>query len=533
MKTFLAMIVVALLPVAALADDGMWMPQQVPALGEELKKLGLQMDPKQFADLTAFPMGAIVSLGGCSASFVSPEGLVATNHHCVAGALQYNSTPANDILRNGFVARERGQEIQATPDSRIYVTTNIEDVTKQILAAFPAKTTDADRAKTITRRRREMINACEQGGGKRCLVSSFFEGAQYQKMTQMEIRDVRLVYAPALGVGNFGDEVDNWMWPRHTGDFSFYRAYVGPDGKPADFSKANVPYKPKHWLKISTRDLDEEDLVMVIGSPGTTHRHETPAEVTGAFEYELPTDIRYRTMLRDVLQERGKNDRDIALKNASRISGHENYLKKHTGTMEAFKRAGTVAAKQKDDAANRAQLDPKLSASYTTARTELDRILAAKRASRERDTVFVWLYSASPMLAQANNLYRLSVEKTKNDLDRAEEYTERNRARLQQSLTRNRRNFEPGSDRAGLRLFLLEAAKLPADQRLAPVDQAMASVAGTTPEAKADALLDRIYASTSIGNVDAEGKMFAESTAQLNARKDSLMDFAASLRPFA
>ena len=110
----------------ASADDGMWMPQQIPVLGDELKKLGLQIDPKQFADLTGFPMGAIVSIGGCSASFVSPEGLLATNHHCVAGALQFNSTPENDILRNGFLARERGQEIQATPDARVFVTTAIE-----------------------------------------------------------------------------------------------------------------------------------------------------------------------------------------------------------------------------------------------------------------------------------------------------------------------------------------------------------------------------------------------------------------------
>src|SRR5688500_11614220 len=130
----------------------------------------------------------------------------------------------------------------------------------------------------------------------------------------MAIRVVRLVYAPALGVGNFGDEIDNWMWPRHTRDFALYRAYVGTDGKPADHPQAHVPYKPKHLLQICTRDLDENDLVMVIGTPGTTHRHETPAEVESALQYDLPTDIRYRTMLRDVLQERGKASRDIALR---------------------------------------------------------------------------------------------------------------------------------------------------------------------------------------------------------------------------
>lgn len=524
---FLTFALSVALSLAAFADDGMWMPQQVPALGDELKKLGLQIDPNQFADLTGFPMGAVVNIGGCSASFVSPEGLVATNHHCVFGALQFNSTAQNDLVTNGFLAHDRGEEIQATPDARLYVTTDIEDVTKQILAPFPPKTTDAARAKLITRRRREMINECEKGGGKRCLVSSYFDGAQFLKLTQMEIRDLRLVYAPALGVGNFGDEVDNWMWPRHTGDFGFFRTYVGKDGKPADFSKDNVPYQPKHWLKISTRNLNEGDLVLIAGTPGTTHRHELLSEVQNAADFELPASIRYRGMLVELLRARGANDRDIALKNASRIASLENYLKKHTGTLEAFKRDHVLEAKRKDEEKIAAALDPKLTASYNAARAELEQILAQQRATRERDEVFSWFTQASPMFRQANDLYRLSIEKTRNDLDRAEDFTERNRRKLEQTLARNRRNIEPGSDRAGLRLFLLEAQKLPADQRIAPVDAAIAA-AGSV-----DALLDKIYGATNIGNAEAEKAMFNETTAQLNARNDSMIAFAASLRPFA
>ena len=530
---FFALLALLAVPMIAVADDGMWMPQQVPALADELKKLGLQLDPNQFTDLTAFPMGAIVSLGGCSASFVSPEGLVATNHHCVAGALQYNSTKENDLLKNGFLAKEKSQEIEASPGGRMFVTTNIDDVTKQILAPFPAKTSDAERARTITRRRRQMIEECEKGGSKRCSISSFFEGGQYLKMTQMEIRDVRLVYAPALGVGNFGDEIDNWMWPRHTGDFGFLRAYVGPDGKPADFSKNNVPYQPKHWLKISTRNLNPDDLVIVIGTPGVTKRHVTLSEVEAAEEFELPTSVRYRTMLADVLRAAGKDDRDIALKNASRIAGLENYLKKHTGTLEAFERGSYVAAKKRQDEQSHAMLDATLAPKYDAAAKELDSWLTKKRSTRDRDLVFAWLYSSSPMLSQANTLYRLSVEKTKADLDRAEAYTERNRKNLLGSVTRNRRNMEVGSDRAGLRMFLLEATKLPADQRIPPVDAALAATGQSGAEAQVDALLDKLYASTQIGTAEAETKMLDETTAQLTARNDSMVSFAASLRPFA
>lgn len=533
MKQLSVCLLALLLTFSAVADDGLWMPQQIPALGDELRKLGLKIDPNQFADLTGFPMGAIVSLGGCSASFVSPQGLIATNHHCVLGALQYNSTPETDLVRNGFLARTPADEIHAAPGARVYVTTAIDDVTSRILAPFPKKTSDEERARIITRRRREMVDACEKPGGVSCQVASFFEGAQYLKITRMEIRDVRLVYAPALGVGNFGDEIDNWMWPRHTGDFAFYRAYVGRDGKPADHSRENVPYQPKHHLKISTRDLDEGDLIMIAGFPGTTRRHVTAAEVEHAQRVELPTSVRYRTMLARLLQERGKDDRAVALANASRVAGLENYLKKHTGTLEAFERGRFVEEKRKEEAALRASLDPKLAAAYDASSAELQQILEAKHRTAERDTLFTWLYTSSPMLAQADRLYRLSVEKARPDIDRQDEYRDANRARFEQTVTRARRSIEPGSDRAGLRLFLVETTKLPADQRIAPIDAALAATGRPTTDEQIDALLDRIYASTLIGNAEAETKMMNESTAQLVARNDSMLEFAAALRPFA
>src|SRR5204862_3955072 len=163
----------------AFAGEGMWMPQQVPQLASELQKAGMKIDPNRFADLTGDPMGAVISLGGCTASFVSPDGLVVTNHHCGFGALQFNSTPQRDLITNGFLAKTRDEELPAGPGSRIFVTTNIEDVTARVTGALAASLSNMDREKAIDRNVKQLVEECEQPSGVRCRVAAFFEGSQY------------------------------------------------------------------------------------------------------------------------------------------------------------------------------------------------------------------------------------------------------------------------------------------------------------------------------------------------------------------
>src|SRR5690606_5255299 len=219
------------------AAEGMWVPQQLPEIAGPLKKAGLKLDPRQLADLTGDPLGAVGALGGCTASFVSPKGLVATNHHCAYGAIQLNSTPENNLMRDGFNASTTAEEITAGPNARIFVLESIEDVSDRVRAAIGAAEDALARTAALDAIEKQLVAACESEPGYRCRLYSFLGGNDYRLFKNMEISDVRLAYAPPGSIGAFGGDVDNWMWPRHTGDFAFYRAYVGKDGKPAPFSE--------------------------------------------------------------------------------------------------------------------------------------------------------------------------------------------------------------------------------------------------------------------------------------------------------
>ncbi|MGH9458310.1 MAG: S46 family peptidase [Thermoanaerobaculia bacterium] len=528
------LLLVLCLPALA-SGQGMWMPDQVPQLADQLQERGLEIEPEQLADLTGYPMGAIVSTGGCSASFVSPLGLVVTNHHCVYGYLQYNSTEEKDLLENGFLARTRDEEIQASPDARIYVTTAIDDVTARVTGRIGSRLSDAERARLIERRQKEIVSECERPGGVRCRVASFFGGTQYLRTTQMEIRDVRLVYAPAEGIGTYGGETDNWMWPRHTGDFGFLRGYVSPEGEPADYSPRNVPYRPKQWLKVATGDLDPGDLVIVAGYPGVTFRYETAAETAMKVDLVFPQSIAYRQALIDILEREGERGRDVAIRNASRIRGLANYLKKYQGTLEAFEKGRLREERQAEESRMRALVanDEALLRSHEAMMRELDAIFAEEKRTLRRDTVLDWLYTASPMLNQADVLYELSRQRAKKEIDRDPRFSERDWPRLEARIARTQRQIEPASDRAGFAYFLKEAANLPEGQRIEAVDQALAATGEETVDAQIEAFLDDLYAGTKIADLEYRKDLFDDSTKAIVARDDSMIDFAVELRPLA
>jgi hypothetical protein len=536
-KTRLSLVLaLALLPAAARAEEGMWMPQQIPQLAERLKTMGFRGEPQAFADLTGQPMGAIVSLGGCSASFVSPDGLIVTNHHCVQGALQFNSTPQKNLLEDGFLASSRDQELTAGPGSRVYVTTSVKEVTAEITGRLDPKLADRDRHEVIEKRLKERTAACEKDG-LRCRVASFFDGLKYFELAQLEIQDVRLVYAPAAGIGNFGGETDNWQWPRHTGDWSFYRAYVSPTGKSVTYAKENVPFKPKHWLKVSPEGAGPGDLVFVAGYPGRTQRFATYAQTQELAEWSFPRTVRRNTELIALLDEVGKKSKETEIRVTTRKRGLNNTLTNRKGVVEGFKKGNLLAKKEgmEKDLATWIAADPNRQKSYGDVLPALNVLSAERLKTRERDTTLTDLLgSGSSLLPAAHTLYELSRQRPKKDLDRETEYQERNWSRIREGQERLQRSYDPVADRALLRYILMEASKLPGGQRIEALDKEAGFSTGMSDAGagkKIDALLDRLYAGTKLGDKAARLALFDKSTAEILATKDPMISLAVVLDP--
>jgi hypothetical protein len=520
----------------AVADEGQWMPQQVPALADKLRALGFEGDPQAFADLTGQPMGAIVSLGNCTASFVSPEGLLATNHHCVVGSLQYNSTPERNRLVDGFLAKTRGEELWNGPGSKVWVTVSVADVTDAIRGKLDPKLDDLHRQELIERRVKERTAACE-AQGLRCRVTPFFEGLSYFEIAQLEISDVRLVYAPASGIGDFGGETDNWRWPRHTGDWGFYRAYVGPDGKPAPHSKDNVPFKPRHWLKLQPAGVKEGDLVFVTGYPGRTQRLATYGEVREAVEWTFPRTVRTYQEQLDLLEALGKQDPALKIKAAGRVAGLNNTLTNRKGMLEGLVRGGLLSEKQAREERLAAWIaaDPARQKELGDVLPALAAIAAESSKTRERDAVLAQLYGASTMLGSARTARLVALERLKKlDVERELGYQERDFPRIREALERAQRSLDPRLDKALLGYWMRHAAGLAAGERIREFDK----LAGLTPgmakadsDAAIDAYLDKLIAGTKLADEGVRMGLLDKTPAEIAAMRDSFVDLALALEP--
>lgn len=483
------------------AKEGMFTPEQLPQISADLKKTGLEISPESLSDLTDFPMGAIVSLGGCSASFVSDKGLAVTNHHCARGSVQYNSTAENNYLKNGFLAKKIGDELPAAPGTRMYVTVEFSDVTDKILGKLDESVTGRERFDAIVDMQKQLIQECESEPGYRCSVPSFYNGKEYKLIKQLEIQDVRIAYAPADSVGKYGGDIDNWMWPRHTGDFSFYRAYVGKDGKPAEYAEDNVPYQPEHVLKVSAAGLKDGDFVMAAGYPGSTDRYARLVAVKHTFNWLYPTYIDLIETWIDTIEKAAPEGSDARIKYESTLAGLNNFLKNTKGQIAGAKRVGLVERReQREKALNEWLSSAGMREAQLETIAKLDDV-EKQQSALSKQTFWYRNITRPQLLSAAQRLYRNAIEQQKPDAKREPGYQDRDQSRLRESMQRIERRFDATVDKAVWATFIKQYLQQPAAARIAAFDEALGLSADTSPE-KVDQILADYYQQTGMNQVD-------------------------------
>ena len=375
------------------ADEGMWIPMLLGRNEAAMQRAGMHISAQDIYDINNASLKDAVLLfgGGCTGEFVSHEGLVLTNHHCGYSYIVQHSTVEHDYLTNGFWAMKRDQEIPC-PGLSVTRLVRMEDVTAQVLVGIDNETSEADRAKIIEKNISAVTEKATEGTHYRAVVKPFYYGNQYFMYVNEVFTDVRLVGAPPSNIGKFGGDTDNWMWPRHTGDFSMFRVYVGKDNLPADYSKDNVPYQPLKHLEISLGGVDEGDFTFVFGYPGTTRRYVTHDYVDLAANQENPVRIALRDIRLAHYNAAMKQSPAQRLKYASRVASIANGWKKWQGETLGIERLHGVEQKMEQEEAFR-----KWAADKPQYRDVLDSLEA--NYAKLREVELEWTYFSEAVLA--------------------------------------------------------------------------------------------------------------------------------------
>ncbi len=332
-------------------DEGMWLPMLLDRNYEDMKRLGLHLTPEEIYSINngSLKDAIVIFGGGCTGEMISPEGLLLTNHHCGYGQIQEHSTVEHDYLKDGFWAMTRDEEL-INEGLSVKFLVRIEDVTKRVLKDVDDNMAPNERNAKIQEISDQIKNEATDGNHYIANVKSFFEGNEFYLFVYEEFLDVRMVGAPPSSIGKFGADTDNWMWPRHTGDFSMFRVYMGPDGNPAPYSKDNVPYKPKHYLPVSLKGVEKGDYAMIMGNPGSTERYLTSYGIDLALEKKNPSIVKIRTVKLNLMKEDMDADDAIRIKYATKYARTANYWKYFQGQTRGLKRLNVYAKKQMQEA---------------------------------------------------------------------------------------------------------------------------------------------------------------------------------------
>ncbi len=517
--------------------EGMWPVGMLGALDEEdLRARGLAIP---LGDLWTDGAGGLAQAavafgGGCSASFVSPDGLIVTNHHCAFRTIARNSTPERNIVEDGFIAASRAEELPGR-GTKIQVLRSWADVTDRIVRGLPEE--PLERIRGILRREAEVVAECEADAAMRCHVARFNDGVGYVApaggegpaerrfvlFRAFEVRDVRLVAAPPLSVGEYGGEADNWRWPRHTNDFAFLRAYVAPDGGSADYAEENVPYRPAHRLAVSTEGVAAGDLVFVMGYPIRTDRRLTAAEIEEQRDWYYPQRLDLLGEWIAELEAAAERSEDARIRVSSMLKAVHNGRSHASGVLQAMRRNRLLDARLAEEAAFLERLP-----AYGAALDGIAAAIAGRQATRDADEILRYLPKGSQVFGFAWTIVKWAMERAKPDGDREPGFQDRDERDIRTAMREAQASLDLDADRMVLAMLLRRAAALPEGRRIAGLD----AVLGAEPSAEEiDAFARRAYGRTALGEPDGRLATFGRGLEEIRGSDDEMVRLALALAP--
>ncbi len=522
------LILLMLLHAPAGADEGMYPLTELDRLN--LADAGLQLDVAQIYTPGGVSLvEAIVKVGGCSGSFISGRGLILTNYHCIFGAVAGASTPERDYLEKGFLAGSPAEEIRAE-GMMVRITRSYQDVTAEIRAIADTIADPVRRSRAVSRKMKEIAAAAGRAHpGTDATVSEMFPGRRYVLFEYDIIRDVRLVYVPPRSIGEFGGQEENWQWPRHTGDFSFVRAYVAPDGSPAEYSPVNIPYTPRRVMKIQPAGAAVEEPVFLLGYPGRTYRHRTSSFLSFEQKVRMPYVRDWYAFQIQAMEDMSATDSVAALRLAPRIKSLSNTMKNYSGKLRGLYRLDLVGRWRRDEHQLQQFIlaDENRKRQYATVLDDIRALYQETEYAAPYDFTLEYLRSSVP-LDLAVSLYEAAFEMQKPDLDRMSAYMEKNRDATLQSLILKLHRYQAAADSIILREMLLRASKLPVNARIYPLD---ALVARPDAADTVGTFIHLAFRTTTVLNESTLTRLFGRAPEKLDSLHDPLLDVAAVLYP--
>ncbi|TKC59237.1 S46 family peptidase [Pedobacter hiemivivus] len=505
-------------------EEGMFPLSEIHKL--DLKKAGLKINQNEIYNPNGTSLvDALVNVGGCTGSFISNQGLIITNHHCAFSAVQLASTPEHDYLTNGFVAATHEQEIEAK-DLTCRITDSYEDVSDRILGAVAQITDPSSRLKLINDAMKNIaVEAEKKDPSIQAEVSEMFIGKTYVLFKYKTIQDVRLVYVPNRQVGEYGGETDNWVWPRHTGDFSFMRAYVSPDGKPAKYAKNNIPYTPKKFLKVNPNGTNEEDFVFILGYPGRTFRHRPAQFIEYQQQFVLPYVSNLYDFQNTTMENAGKKDKATEIKLATRIKRNANVLKNYRGKLQGLKGIDLISQKKTEDAALAKFINNNVDvkARYGNLMSDIDNLYKLINGDAKRDLWLTQVYNSTSLLGVSKNINAFKMALDAQPGNQKEAFFNQNKPRLKQFLAGNYEAYDIDADRKIFKKMLMDAAQFSSDQPVNAV--AKISNKSTDQEKAIDDVVNNIFGTTKLKDTAYVFNTLLASAKSISAYSDPLLSF--------